>query len=251
MAGNSIPERQEGFQKLPLGLAKEGHVGAGFPATENSAKRDDHDVMQGMPPGVSVPGVLQGIHILHQRTQRPQPPHTLSINCSQTPIIHYRNNHPPHPLKCDSPGATLHGGVYSTMGSPTCQGMATMDYVCTDPASGKHLFRCPAKGCELKKKGSKGWKHCDSEVWEDPYENLWVVGVLARASTEWKGQYAKCMTIERLFSSLKRSRGLEPHRIRGLRRARLHVCLSLLIYQATALARIETGGAANLRKMRV
>ena len=74
---------------------------------------------------------------------------------------------------------------------------------------------------------------------------------VARASTEWKGQYAKCMTIERLNSRLKRSRGLEPHRIRGLRRARLHVCLSLLIYQAIALARIETGGAANRRKMRV
>ncbi len=103
MAGNSIPERQEGFQKLPLGLAKEGHVGAGFPATENSAQCDDQDVMQGMPTGVSVPGILQGIHILHQRTHRPQPPHTLSIRCSHTPIIHYCNNHPAHPPKCDCP----------------------------------------------------------------------------------------------------------------------------------------------------
>ncbi len=78
-----------------------------------------------------------------------------------------------------------------------------------------------------------------------------MVGILTTASSEWKKQYAKRTIIERMFSSLKRSRGLEPHRVRRLRRITLHACLSLLTYQATALASIETGDAANLRRMRV
>ena len=88
-------------------------------------------------------------------------------------------------------------------------------------------------------------------VWEDPMNDLRVLGVVARASEEWKEHYAKRQSVERLFGSLKRSRNLEVHFSRNISRMRLHVTLSLVAYQATALARAKEDALENLRQMRV
>ena len=117
--------------------------------------------------------------------------------------------------------------------------------------TGHHLFRCPAKGCRLKEEGSKGWRHCDTELWEDPMDNLRVVGVVARQSREWVRHYAKRQSVERLFSSTKHSRLLDTHRFLGARKVQVHVALSLVAYQATVLARVKGGDFKNMRTMRV
>ena len=43
------------------------------------------------------------------------------------------------------------------------------------------------------------------------------------------------MSIERIYRSLKHSRGLEGHCVRGLRKITLHATLPTLTFQATAL----------------
>ena len=158
------------------------------------------------------------------------------------PIIHKRR-----PTAEDE----LHNGVYTKDGAPTCMGKGAMEYVRTDPETGHHLFRCPTDGCPLKAKNSGAVLYCDYEVWEDPMENLRIVGIVWRGSEEWEEHYAKRMSIERIFRSLKHSRGLEGHRYRGMAKVRLLSSLSLLCFQATVLARLITGDFKNLRIMRV
>ena len=82
-------------------------------------------------------------------------------------------------------------------------------------------------------------------------ENLRAVGIVWRGSEEWDNHYSKRMSIERIFRSLKHSRGLEGHRYRGMAKIRMLASLSLLTYQATVLARLITGDFKNLRIMRV
>ena len=158
------------------------------------------------------------------------------------PIIHIRK---------PTAGDGLHHGVYTEKGAPTCMGKKAMEYIHTDPDTGHHLFQCRAGGCRLKAKNSGAVLYCDSEVWEDPMENLRVVGIVWRGSREWRRHYAKRMSIERVFRSLKHSRGLEGHMVRGMAKIRLLAALSLLTYQATALARVRVGDMKNLRLMRV
>ena len=121
----------------------------------------------------------------------------------------------------------LHDGVYTKEGVPTCLGGVPMEFVETDPATGHHLYMCQEGGCHLKgKKG--GVIYCDSEVWENPSNNIRLFGKIRRDSPEWKGYYRKRQAIERVFKSLKESRRLERHCIRGLRRVTLHSLMSTL-----------------------
>ena len=170
------------------------------------------------------------------------PIHDAVVDQGVIPIIHMRK-----PPTDDG----LYNGIYTVQGGPTCMSNEAMDYVRTDPETGHHLFRCPEGGCPLKAKSSGAVLYCDSEVWEDPMENLRVVGIVWRGSEEWKAHYAKRMCIERVFRSLKHSRGLEGHRVRGMVKIRMLAVLSLLTYQATVLARLRVGDFKNMRIMRV
>jgi IS5 family transposase len=164
-----------------------------------------------------------------------------TVDWGAVPIIHIRDTK----AKGGSP-------VYDPVaGAPTCLGKKPMEYVRTDPETGRHLFRCAKGGCHLKPKSNGAWQYCDDEVWEDPVENLRVLGVVARASEEWSYHYAKRQAVERLFGCLKRSRNLETHFSRNISRMILHATLSLLAYQATALARVKAEGIMELRQMRV
>ena len=105
--------------------------------------------------------------------------HDAAAERDTIPIIHIRVNQEKAP-------------VYNNVsGSPNCLGNVPMEYVRTDPETGHHLFRCPTKGCWLKEEGNKGWRHCDTELWEDPMDNLRVVGVVARQSKEWRATTAE------------------------------------------------------------
>ena len=158
------------------------------------------------------------------------------------PVIHIRK-----PTASDG----LYDGIYTAEGKPTCMGGGPMDYVRTDPETGAHLFRCPAGGCPLKSRGTKATTHCDTEFWEPSDANLRVLGPLPRFLPAWKRLYNLRMSIERIFRSLKHSRGLEGHCVRGMRKITLHATLSVLTYQATVLARLRAGDVDRMREMAV
>ena len=123
-----------------------------------------------------------------------------------------------------------------------------MEYIESDPEKG-HLYRCRAEGCHLKDSKRGGIRHCDTEVWEDPTQNLRLFGVIRRDSQEWRNLYSQRQAIERVFKSLKESRRLERHCVRGLRQITLHAAVSVLAFQATALVRVLAGEAAMMRWM--
>lgn len=70
-----------------------------------------------------------------------------------------------------------------------------------------------------------------------------------RNSEEWKGFYAKRWSVERLFKTLKESRRLEAHCVRGLKSIQLHSMMSVLTFQATALVKVLQGELDGMRWM--
>ena len=167
--------------------------------------------------------------------------HRYSVEQGTVPIIHIRET-----------DKNKNSPVYNNvLGCPTCMGGVPMVYIRTDPETGYHLFRCVSSGCHLKPKSNGAWQYCDTDVWEDPMENLRIIGIVARQSPEWTKHYKKRQWVERLFSSLKRSRGLEGHTALNIRRVTLHLTMSTLAYQATALARAVLGQFKKIRLMRV
>ena len=154
-----------------------------------------------------------------------------------TPVIHIRK----------SPQAKLYDGIYTKDGVPTCIGQVPMRYVRSDPQKG-HLYRCV--GCPLAKSTRGGIRHCDTEVWEDPSQNIRLFGAgIRRNSPEWNALYSKRQGIERVFKSMKQSRRLEKHGFRGLRKITLHALMSVLAYQATALVKLQAGKQDEMRWM--
>ena len=76
-----------------------------------------------------------------------------------------------------------------------------------------------------------------------------MFGAVRRDSLEWKALYRQRQAIERAFKSMKESRRLERHCVRGLRQIRLHAMMSVLAHQATALVRVLAGEARWMRWM--
>lgn len=52
-----------------------------------------------------------------------------------------------------------------------------------------------------------------------------------------------------MFSALQERRGLETHRVRGLRRSTLHIWMALLTYQAQVLVNLQAGDKKGMRRM--
>ena len=130
-------------------------------------------------------------------------------------------------------------------------GNKPMEYIRTDPETGAHLFRCCAEGCPLKTKGTKATTHCGHQFWEYPEDNLRIMGPLPRFLPAWNRLYSLRMSIERIFRSLKHSRGLEGHCARGLRKITLLATLSVLTFQATVLAHLQAKDPERMRRMSV
>ena len=107
-----------------------------------------------------------------------------------------------------------------------------------------------AGGCHLKEGLHAGIRHCDTVFAEDPAAHLRVLGgQTRRGSDEWNALYSKRWSIERIFKSLKESRRLEEHCVRGLKYITLHALMSTLTFQATALAKAQSGDTAGMRWM--
>ena len=154
------------------------------------------------------------------------------------PVIHIRK--PSH--------TDLYQGIYTKEGVPTCLGMVPMEYVATD-GRGHHIYRCPREGCHLKDSPRGGIRHCDTTYWQDPYEDIRLFGIIRRSSRKWKALYRKRWSVERTFKSLKESRRLERHCVRGLRQVTLHARMSTLTFQASALVHAQAGDLAGMRWM--
>ena len=168
--------------------------------------------------------------------------HQFVLKQEIAPVIHIRK-----PTAKDG----LYDGIYDKDGRPTCAGGQPMEYLRTDPNTGEHLFRCGPEGCPLKANGTKAITHCDTEVWESPDTNPRVLGPIPRFTDAWARLYSLRMSIERIFRSMKHSRGLEGHWLLGIRKITLQATLSVLTYQATILARLKAGETKRMRRMTI
>ena len=146
------------------------------------------------------------------------------------------------PMKRPVKGRLL-DGIYTSSGAPTCLGMKTMAYIKTDPVRG-HLYRCDPHGCRLRSR--RGVLYCNDQTWEAFSDNQRAFPHIARDSAEWKVLYSKRQSIERCFKSLKESRCLSRHHIRGLKMLKAHAMMSVLAHSATALANLRAGQADRM-----
>ena len=141
------------------------------------------------------------------------------------------------------PGDQLFEGVYTKQGVPVCMGMKPMEYVRSEAGKGD-LYKCSASGCHLKDR--RGVLYCQDTVWENRQDNPRRFGALRRDSQEWKDLYGLRQSVERVFKSLKQSRRLEAHCVRGLKRVALHCAMSVLVFQATTLVRLRESGVKGM-----
>lgn len=143
-----------------------------------------------------------------------------------------------------------HGDLYDAKGRPVCLGNRPMEFVQTDD-DGNHHFRCNPEGCEFQKQLFHA-QYCKDEIAETPDgELLRTLGRVARASPEFKAEYRRRQTIERLFGSAKRSRLLDQHQYRGEAKIQLHIALAMLTYTATMLDHVRCQRVPKMRRMRV
>ena len=140
----------------------------------------------------------------------------------------------------------LHGGIYDDDGAPTCIGGLSMQFVKENPEKGD-LYRCQPGGCNLKNR--RGVRHCQDMIWEKHQAYGRLFGMVRRGSAEWKALYSLRQSVERVFKSLKESRRLEGHCVRGFRQISLHSTMSVLTFQATALAHALAGELEDVRWM--
>ena len=146
------------------------------------------------------------------------------------------------------PKGELHKGLYTDKGTLTCFGQAPMEYVRSDPQLGR-LYRCRTGGCHLVNSFKGGTRYCNDWAWVDPTEDLRLFGVLRRDAPEWREVYRKRQAVERTFKSMKESRRLERHCIRGLRQITLHSYMSVLTFVITSLIALRRGQFDYLRWM--
>lgn len=75
------------------------------------------------------------------------------------------------------------------------------------------------------------------------------MGRFPRSSRRWRRLYRRRPIIERMFSSLKRSRLLADCQHLGIAKTRLHVSLSMIAYAATMMVHVLEGDYQGMRNM--
>ena len=164
--------------------------------------------------------------------------HVYLMQNSVAPIIKIRR----------APNKQSFDDLHTLDGQPLCLGNQPMEFIEANPHRGL-LYRCPEGGCHLKDSFTGGVRHCDSEIWENPYKNPRTLSWIPRHTQTWKDLYAMRQAVERFFKSTKESRRLEDHCIRGLRLVTLHSLMSVLSFQATALVKLQGGQKTYMRWM--
>ena len=231
---------KEGGKEWRFGFKYHAVVDAtyGLPITgfTTTAKRNDSPELPGLlSQAASAYDWFAPRYVMADRGYDSEANHQAVMARGAAPIVAIRVGARSHPK--------LHNGIYDNDATPTCMGMLAMEYVRTDPEKG-HLYRCPPAGCKLKDR--KGVLHCQDRLWEK-HEYSRLFGPVRRGSREWKDLYGLRQSVERVFKSLKQSRRLEAHCVRGLRKISLHNTMAVLAFQATALARILAGQVEYLR----
>ena len=156
------------------------------------------------------------------------------------PVIHIRR-----PTAKDG----LYDGLFNGDSRPLCMGMVPMEHA-GRTGDGSHIFRCRSGGCHLKQGLQSGIVHCDTVITENPADYLRVLGGrIWRGSAEWHEQYSKRWSVERVFKTLKKALRLEGHYIRGGKFINLHIMMSILTFQASALTKLLAGGLNSMRWM--
>ena len=201
-------------------------------------QNDFHMLPEVVQRSMSVHGWFQPEVVIADKGYDSMANHTWLDERGIVPIIHLRK----------APKGDLHEGIYTNKGVPTCMGQVPMEFVRSDPELGR-LYRCRSQGCELLNSKMGGIRHCDDVVWEDPRRNIRLFGVVRRDGPEWTAYYRKRQAIERVFKSMKQSRRLTRHCIRGFLPFHLHGAVSTLVYQATALVRVLEGDLDWMRWM--
>ena len=155
------------------------------------------------------------------------------------PIIHIRKS---------SADSGLYHGLYNEQGVPICLGKVPMEYVATTD-KGHHLYRCRKDGCQLPTHRKGSVRHCDTFYLQDPTEDIRLFGSIRRDGPKWRKLYGKRWRVEQLFKSMKESRRLEAHCVRGYKQVSLHAMMSTLAFQATAFVKAEAGRKDEVRWM--
>jgi len=153
---------------------------------------------------------------------------------------------PRRPEKDKKTGRRLYDGTYTEDGRPLCLGRRAMVWPGTDP-DGAHHFRCPPEGCRLKEKAP--WAgYCNFEHSEKPEGWLLrIMGIVPRFSEPWKELYKKRTSIERYFSSGKRSRLLDSYQHLRKEKIELHSEMSML----TTLTHLRADDYQGMRLMTI
>ena len=84
----------------------------------------------------------------------------------------------------------------------------------------------------------KGKRYCNQELWDNRSDYLRLFGPIRQDSQEWESLYAQRQSVERVLNSIKESRRLERHSIRGLRCNGLHAAMSALSGIANCLVNL-------------
>ncbi len=133
------------------------------------------------------------------------------------------------------PKNKLRDGGHTDKGVPTCHGLV-MEFVSTDPETGKHLYRCPVDGHIPEGQ----MLPCAGEVEVDPMENIRLFGsTIRRGSPEWDKKYEGRQGVERLFAWWKIRCALEGHHFRGKANIELHTLLTVMAYLAHQVAQLS------------
>ena len=231
---------KEWFFVMKLHMVADANYGLPLAAVVTTAKRNDSPLLpQLVEQAETSHGWFGPTAAMADRGYDSRANHDFLIGRGTLPIIHIRKS---------SATNHLYEGIYTEKGVPTCLGQVPMEYVDSHPEFG-HLYRCRGEGCHLAGSNKGGVRYCDSEVWEGPGGNPRLFGAVRRDSQEWKDLYAKRQAVERVFKSLKESRRLNRHCVRGLRQVTLHALMSVLTFQATALVRVLDGEREWMRWM--
>ena len=206
--------------------------------TTTASRNDSPELPVLLEKGSTTHGWFRPKYVIADRGYDSRANHEAVLERGVVPIIGLRNT--------SKQRNKLLEGIYTVDGRPTCLGLKPMEYVRSDPQKGR-LYRCPKEGCHLKTRG--GVRYCDEEVWENRQDNPRLFGRVPRDSSQWKTLYRLRQSVERVFKSLKQSRRLERHCIRGLRKIALHAALSVLACSATALVKVLTGQFDDVRWM--
>ena len=84
----------------------------------------------------------------------------------------------------------------------------------------------------------KGKRYCNQELRDNRGDNLRLFGPMRQDSQKWESLYAQRQSVERALNSIKESRRLERHSIRGQRSNGLHAAMSALSVIATYLVNL-------------